>query len=71
MLNKEYPLHDMNTVFELMSSTIEAGGTDEKARDELLFLNHLFAALPANHSQTTGIGAMGITHNYHGLTGSA
>lgn len=46
MLNKEYPLHDMNTVFELMSSTIEAGGTDEKARDELLFLNHLFAALP-------------------------
>ena len=36
----------MNTVFELMGSTIEAGGTDEKARDELLFLNHLFAALP-------------------------
>ncbi len=46
MLNKEYPLHDMNTVFDLMGSTIEAGGTDEKARDELLFLNHLFAALP-------------------------
>ena len=36
----------MNTVFDLMGSTIEAGGTDEKARDELLFLNHLFAALP-------------------------
>ena len=47
MLEKEYPAHDINTVFDLMESTIEAGGTDEKARDELLFLNHLFAALPA------------------------
>ena len=47
MLEKEYPAHDMNTVFDLMGSTIEAGGTDEKAKDELLFLNHLFAALPA------------------------
>lgn len=47
MLEKEYPAHDMNTVFDLMQSTIDAGGTDEKAQDELLFLNHLFAALPA------------------------
>lgn len=46
MLEKEYPAHDMNAVFDLMQSTIDAGGTDEKAQDELLFLNHLFAALP-------------------------
>ena len=46
MLEKDYPAHDMNAVFDLMQSTIDAGGTDEKAQDELLFLNHLFAALP-------------------------
>lgn len=46
MLEKEYPAHDINAVFDMMQTTIEAGGTDEKAQDELLFLNHLFAALP-------------------------
>ena len=46
MLEKEYPAHDINAVFDMMQATINAGGTDEKARDELLFLNHLFAALP-------------------------
>ena len=46
MLEKEYPAHDINAVFDMMQSTIDAGGTDEKAQDELLFLNHLFAALP-------------------------
>ena len=46
MLKKEYPAHDINLVFDIMQQTIDAGGTDEKAQDELLFLNHLFAALP-------------------------
>lgn len=46
MLKKEYPAHDINLVFDMMQQTIDAGGTDEKAQDELLFLNHLFAALP-------------------------
>ena len=46
MLEKEYPAHDINAVFDMMQSTIDAGGTDEKTQDELLFLNHLFAALP-------------------------
>ena len=46
MLEKEYPAHDINAVFDMMQETINAGGTDEKALDELLFLNHLFAALP-------------------------
>ena len=46
MLEKEYPAHDINAVFDIMETTIKAGGTDEKAQDELLFLNHLFAALP-------------------------
>ena len=46
MLEKEYPAHDINAVFDMIQETINAGGTDEKALDELLFLNHLFAALP-------------------------
>lgn len=46
MLEKEYPLHDINKVFDIIQTTIDNGGTDEKAQDELLFLNHLFAALP-------------------------
>ena len=41
-----YPAHDINAVFDMMQCTIDSGGTDEKAQDELLFLNHLFAALP-------------------------
>jgi len=67
MLEKEYPAHDINTVFDLMESTIEAGGTDEKARDELLFLNHLFAALPA---EAVEYGMM-FLHGERDLPGSA
>ena len=47
MLNKEYPLHDMNLVFEMIEKSIAKGGTDEKASDEMNLLMHLYAGLPA------------------------
>lgn len=47
MLNKEYPLHDMNLVFEMIEKSIAKGGTDEKAADEMNLLMHLYAGLPA------------------------
>ena len=47
MLNKEYPQHDMNIVFEMIEKSIAKGGTDEKASDEMNLLMHLYAGLPA------------------------
>lgn len=47
MLNKEYPQHDMNLVFEMIEKSIANGGTDEKAADEMNLLMHLYAGLPA------------------------
>ena len=47
MLNKEYPLHDMNLVFDMIENTINKGGTHEKAAEEMNLLMHLYAGLPA------------------------
>ena len=47
MLNKEYPLHNMNIVFEMIERSISKGGTDEKTSDEMNLLMHLYAGLPA------------------------
>lgn len=47
MLNKEYPLHDMNVVFDMIESAIAKGGTHDKALEEMNLLMHLYAGLPA------------------------
>ena len=47
MLNKEYPLHDMNLVFDMIENYISKGGTHEKTADEMNLLMHLYAGLPA------------------------
>ena len=47
MLNKEYPLHDMNLVFDMIEKSIAKGGTHEKALEEMNLLMHLYAGLPA------------------------
>ena len=47
MLNKEYPLHDMNVVFDMVESSIAKGGTHDKTADEMNLLMHLYAGLPA------------------------
>lgn len=47
MLNKEYPLHDMNVVFDMIEKSIAKGGTHDKAPEEMNLLMHLYAGLPA------------------------
>ena len=47
MLNKEYPQHDMNLVFDMIEESISKGGTHEKALEEMHLLMHLYAGLPA------------------------
>ena len=47
MLNKEYPLHDMNLVFDMIEKSISKGGTHDKAIEEMNLLMHLYAGLPA------------------------
>ena len=47
MLNKEYPQHDMNVVFDMVESAIAKGGTHDKTADEMNLLMHLYAGLPA------------------------
>ena len=47
MLNKNYPLHDMNVVFEMMEEVLKTGDCHEGASGELHFLNHMMAGLPA------------------------
>ena len=46
MLNKGYPLHDMNKVFDMFSEQIMKGGCADNTSSEMLFLNKLFASLP-------------------------
>ena len=47
MLNKEYPLHDMNVVFDMIENSIAKGGTHDKTAEEMNLLMHLYAGLPA------------------------
>lgn len=47
MLNKEYPLHDMNLVFDMIEKSISNGGTHDKTLEEMNLLMHLYAGLPA------------------------
>ena len=44
---KEYPKHDINLVFEMLVTIFEVKDCDPNAMNETLFLNKLFAALPA------------------------
>jgi len=46
MLSKNYPLHDINVVFDMFEETIKRGGVADNTGDELTFLNKLFAAMP-------------------------
>ena len=46
MLTKEYPLHDMNKVFDIFEEAINCGGCADNTMEEMLFLNKLFASLP-------------------------
>ncbi len=47
MLNKEYPLHDMNLVFDMIENSIAKGGVHDKTAEEMNLLMHLYAGLPA------------------------
>ena len=47
MLNKEYPQHDMNLVFDMIENSISKGGVHDKAAEEMNLLMHLYAGLPA------------------------
>lgn len=47
MLNKEYPMHDMNVVFDMIENSIAKGGTHDKTQEEMNLLMHLYAGLPA------------------------
>lgn len=47
MLTKEYPRHDMNRVFDMIEEAIAQGGVDDKCKDEMNLLMHLYAGLPA------------------------
>lgn len=46
MLNRDYPLHDINKVFDMFEEEIKAGGCADNAMEEMLLLNKLFASLP-------------------------
>lgn len=46
MLSKNYPLHDINVVFDMFEETIKRGGVADNTGDELTFINKLFAAMP-------------------------
>lgn len=47
MLIKNYPLHDMNVVFDMFENTLKNNGCADNAADEMMFLNKLFGNLPA------------------------
>jgi len=47
MLNKDYPKHDMNVVFDMMEEVLKVGDCHEKAIEEMNLLNRLMASLPA------------------------
>lgn len=46
MLSKNYPLHDINVVFDMFEDTIKRGGVADNTGDELTFINKLFASMP-------------------------
>jgi len=46
MLQKEYPLHDINIIFDNIEKQIRDGGVHEKTEEEFLLINKLFASLP-------------------------
>ena len=46
MLGKNYPLHDINKVFDMFEETIGKGGVSDKTGAELTLINKLFAAMP-------------------------
>ncbi len=46
MTGREYPLHDINKVFDMFEEDIKAGGCADNAMEEMLLLNKLFASLP-------------------------
>ena len=46
MTGREYPLHDINKVFDIFEEDIKAGGCADNAMEEMLLLNKLFASLP-------------------------
>ena len=46
MLNKKYPPHDMNVVFDMMEQVLKVGDCHERAIDEMNLLNRLMASLP-------------------------
>ena len=47
MLNKEYPQHDMNQVFDMIENSISKGGVHDNTAEEMNLLMHLYAGLPA------------------------
>ncbi len=47
MLNKEYPQHDMNLVFDMVEKSIAKGGVHDKTAEEMNLLMHLYAGLLA------------------------
>lgn len=51
MLGKNYPLHDINKVFDMFEETIVKGGVSDKAGAELTLINKLFAAMPPEASE--------------------
>ena len=51
MLGKNYPLHDINKVFDMFEETIGKGGVSDKTGAELTLINKLFAAMPPEASE--------------------
>lgn len=51
MLGKDYPLHDINKVFDIFEETINKGGVSDKTGAELTLINKLFAAMPPEASE--------------------
>ena len=51
MLGKDYPLHDINKVFDMFEETIGRGGVADKTGAELTLINKLFAAMPPEASE--------------------
>ncbi len=47
MAISDYPKHDINELFSRFEKIISEGGTADNAHDELILINRLFSALPA------------------------
>lgn len=63
MLSKNYPLHDINVVFDMFEETIKRGGVADNTGDELTFLNKLFANMPPEAAEY----AMMMLHGTKGV----